>query len=176
MLQETGNSDCKPLPSLVICPPTLTGHWVYEVEKFVSKEYLKPLHYTGPPSERQRLVSGLCLLKYFRTLRSVLYAVQFLSRCYCFSFIILILKKCYVQNISFWKLLQSVQKLSAISKIIFSPKMVSCLNLKLESYWEHVEIAGVERLHRSFTAKVIFLSYKMTRPRKTFLMYCSKSY
>lgn len=60
MLQETGNSDCKPLPSLVICPPTLTGHWVYEVEKFVSKEYLKPLHYTGPPSERQRLVSGVC--------------------------------------------------------------------------------------------------------------------
>ena len=72
MLQETGNSDCKPLPSLVICPPTLTGHWVYEVEKFVSKEYLKPLHYTGPPSERQRLVSGVCFLKYFRTLRSVL--------------------------------------------------------------------------------------------------------
>lgn len=53
--KETGNSDCKPLPSLVICPPTLTGHWVYEVEKFVNKDFLKPLHYTGPPSERQRL-------------------------------------------------------------------------------------------------------------------------
>jgi len=53
--KETGNSDCKPLPSLVICPPTLTGHWVYEVEKFLSKDFLKPLHYTGPPSERQRL-------------------------------------------------------------------------------------------------------------------------
>ena len=54
--QETGSADCKPLPSLVICPPTLTGHWVYEVEKFVSKEFLKPLHYTGPPMERQRCV------------------------------------------------------------------------------------------------------------------------
>lgn len=53
--KETGNSDCKPLSSLVICPPTLTGHWVYEVEKFLSKDFLKPLHYTGPPSERQRL-------------------------------------------------------------------------------------------------------------------------
>ena len=53
--------------------------------------------------------------------------------------------------------------------------MVSCLNLKLESYWEHVEIAGVERRQRSFTAKVIFLSYKMTRPRKMFVIYCSKS-
>ncbi|KAL9957258.1 hypothetical protein ACROYT_G038872 [Oculina patagonica] len=53
--KETGNSDCKPLPSLVICPPTLTGHWVYEVEKFLNKDFLKPLHYTGPPAERQRL-------------------------------------------------------------------------------------------------------------------------
>ncbi|XP_075699357.1 TATA-binding protein-associated factor 172 isoform X1 [Rhinoderma darwinii] len=47
--------DCTPLPSLVICPPTLTGHWVDEVGKFCSKEYLNPLHYTGPPTERARL-------------------------------------------------------------------------------------------------------------------------
>lgn len=43
------------LPSIVICPPTLTGHWVDEVEKFVSNDHLSPLHYTGPPSERARL-------------------------------------------------------------------------------------------------------------------------
>ncbi|XP_031555940.1 TATA-binding protein-associated factor 172-like [Actinia tenebrosa] len=55
--KETANPDCKPLPSIVICPPTLTGHWVYEVEKFVTKDYLKPLHYTGSPIERQRLRS-----------------------------------------------------------------------------------------------------------------------
>ena len=60
--QETGNTDYEPLPSLVICPPTLTGHWVYEVEKFVNKDFLKPLLHTGPPSERQRLVLGLCLV------------------------------------------------------------------------------------------------------------------
>ena len=43
------------LPSIVICPPTLTGHWVDEVEKFVSPDHLNALHYTGPPSERARL-------------------------------------------------------------------------------------------------------------------------
>lgn len=43
------------LPSLVICPPTLTGHWVYEVNKFVSTEYLKPLHYVGFPNDREKL-------------------------------------------------------------------------------------------------------------------------
>lgn len=50
--KATGSVDCAPLPSLVICPPTLTGHWVYEVDKFLSREYLNPLQYAGPPSER----------------------------------------------------------------------------------------------------------------------------
>lgn len=49
----------KQLPSLVVCPPTLTGHWVFEVEKFVEPKYLKPLHYTGNPSERTRLKDKL---------------------------------------------------------------------------------------------------------------------
>ncbi|XP_073411973.1 TATA-binding protein-associated factor 172 [Dendrobates tinctorius] len=49
------SADCLPLPSLVVCPPTLTGHWVDEVGKFCSKEFLNPLHYTGPPTERARL-------------------------------------------------------------------------------------------------------------------------
>ncbi|KAK7039041.1 btaf1 RNA polymerase II, B-TFIID transcription factor-associated, 170kDa [Halocaridina rubra] len=41
--------------SLVVCPPTLTGHWVYEVNKFVPEKSLNPLHYTGPPMERYKL-------------------------------------------------------------------------------------------------------------------------
>ncbi|XP_032409207.1 TATA-binding protein-associated factor 172 [Xiphophorus hellerii] len=52
---KTKAADCSPLPSLVVCPPTLTGHWVDEVAKFCSKEFLNPLHYTGPPTERMRL-------------------------------------------------------------------------------------------------------------------------
>ncbi|CAH0564280.1 unnamed protein product [Brassicogethes aeneus] len=53
--RETRAPDCAPLPSLVVCPPTLTGHWVYEVEKFLSQKYLKPLQYNGSPTERERL-------------------------------------------------------------------------------------------------------------------------
>ncbi|XP_017290585.1 TATA-binding protein-associated factor 172 isoform X3 [Kryptolebias marmoratus] len=52
---KTKAADCSALPSLVVCPPTLTGHWVDEVAKFCTKEYLNPLHYTGPPTERMRL-------------------------------------------------------------------------------------------------------------------------
>lgn len=43
------------LPSLVICPPTLTGHWVFEITKFISDRYLRPLHYAGLPIERERM-------------------------------------------------------------------------------------------------------------------------
>lgn len=43
------------LPSLVICPPTLTGHWVYEVTKFLPNKFLNPLHYVGLPADRERL-------------------------------------------------------------------------------------------------------------------------
>ena len=53
--KETKSDDCKPLPSIAICPPTLTGHWVYEVQKFVDQKHLNPLHYTGPPTERAKL-------------------------------------------------------------------------------------------------------------------------
>lgn len=54
-VSSNSKSSSKQLPSLVICPPTLTGHWVFEVEKFVDSQYLRALHYTGNPSERNRL-------------------------------------------------------------------------------------------------------------------------
>ena len=52
---KNSSIEYNPLPSIVICPPTLTGHWLYEVDKFVSTQYLCPLHYTGPPNERIKL-------------------------------------------------------------------------------------------------------------------------
>lgn len=49
-----------PLPSLVICPPTLTGHWVYEVDKFLAQSsVLRPLHYYGFPVGREKLRSQI---------------------------------------------------------------------------------------------------------------------
>ncbi|XP_026686153.1 TATA-binding protein-associated factor 172 isoform X2 [Diaphorina citri] len=47
------------LPSLVVCPPTLTGHWMYEVLKFLPNKFLNPLQYAGPPHEREKLRSRM---------------------------------------------------------------------------------------------------------------------
>ena len=41
--------------SLVVCPPTLTGHWVHEISKFISADILKPLEYCGLLNERIKL-------------------------------------------------------------------------------------------------------------------------
>jgi len=30
-----GSPEYAPLPSLVVCPPTLVAHWAYEVEKYI---------------------------------------------------------------------------------------------------------------------------------------------
>ncbi|KAI1306108.1 TATA-binding protein-associated factor mot1 [Mortierella claussenii] len=52
-LVETGYPRYAHCPSLVVCPPTLTGHWHQEILQYTDN--LKPIMYTGGPSERKRL-------------------------------------------------------------------------------------------------------------------------
>lgn len=49
------NRNKKVPSSLVICPPTLTGHWVYEAEKFFQTKDLSVIQYAGNPNERDRI-------------------------------------------------------------------------------------------------------------------------
>lgn len=51
--KETQAQDAAPLPSLVVCPPTLTGHWVHEIRTYANN--LRPLLYSGLPAERTSL-------------------------------------------------------------------------------------------------------------------------
>ena len=44
-----------PLPSLVVCPPTLVGHWHHEIAKFLPDETLVSVPYVGAPAERKAL-------------------------------------------------------------------------------------------------------------------------
>ncbi|KAF5386822.1 hypothetical protein D9615_001620 [Tricholomella constricta] len=57
--EETKSPESIHLPSLIICPPTLTGHWYYEILKY--SENLRPVLYTGNARERTRLLSKLKL-------------------------------------------------------------------------------------------------------------------
>jgi len=51
--EETGSEEYKPSPSIVVCPPTLTGHWFQEIKQYTTN--IKPILYHGGPSERSRL-------------------------------------------------------------------------------------------------------------------------
>src|SRR5437588_4587603 len=49
----TGNPDLRRMPSLIICPPTLSGHWQQEIGQFAP--FLTAVCYVGSPAERARV-------------------------------------------------------------------------------------------------------------------------
>lgn len=49
--------DQRRLPSLVVCPPTLTGHWKQEIRQYAP--FLNAVAYAGPPAERAKVRSQL---------------------------------------------------------------------------------------------------------------------
>ncbi|KAJ1965072.1 TATA-binding protein-associated factor mot1 [Dipsacomyces acuminosporus] len=54
-------ADCMPLPSLVVCPPTLISHWEQEILHYT--ENLRPMCYAGPPAERRPLIPHIAANK-----------------------------------------------------------------------------------------------------------------
>lgn len=57
MYEQTKLPEYVHLPSLVVCPPTLVGHWFYEVKKFCPS--LSPMQYLGNPQVRKALRSEI---------------------------------------------------------------------------------------------------------------------
>lgn len=49
---KTGAVDARKMPSLIVCPPTLSGHWQQEIKTYAP--FLSCTAYVGPPSERGR--------------------------------------------------------------------------------------------------------------------------
>jgi TATA-binding protein-associated factor len=54
---KTGAVDSRRLPSLIVCPPTLSGHWQQEIKTYAP--FLTCTAYVGPPADRQRLRNQL---------------------------------------------------------------------------------------------------------------------
>lgn len=54
---KTGNPDMRRLPTLIVCPPTLSGHWQQEIKTYAP--FLSVTAYVGPPQERKALKDTL---------------------------------------------------------------------------------------------------------------------
>ncbi|CAK7218287.1 TATA-binding protein-associated factor mot1 [Sporothrix eucalyptigena] len=54
---KTGAPDVRRMPSLVVCPPTLSGHWAQEIRNYAP--FLSVAAYIGSPNERKALKDSL---------------------------------------------------------------------------------------------------------------------
>ncbi|KAJ2969331.1 hypothetical protein NQ176_g8719 [Zarea fungicola] len=54
---KTQAADVRRLPSLIVCPPTLSGHWQQEIKTYAP--FLSVTAYVGPPAERKLLKTKL---------------------------------------------------------------------------------------------------------------------
>ncbi|KAK5652542.1 hypothetical protein OQA88_10448 [Cercophora sp. LCS_1] len=54
---KTGALDVRRLPSLIVCPPTLSGHWQQEIKTYAP--FLSVTAYVGPPAERKAMKDQL---------------------------------------------------------------------------------------------------------------------
>ena len=54
---KTQAPEVRRLPSLIVCPPTLSGHWQQEIQQYAP--FLTSLAYVGPPDDRRKLRSRL---------------------------------------------------------------------------------------------------------------------
>ncbi|CZS93128.1 probable MOT1-transcriptional accessory protein [Rhynchosporium graminicola] len=54
---KTGSPDARRMPSLIVCPPTLSGHWQMEINTYAP--FLTCTAYVGPPADRARLQGQL---------------------------------------------------------------------------------------------------------------------
>jgi TATA-binding protein-associated factor len=54
---RTKAPDVRALPSLIVCPPTLSGHWQQEIKAYAP--FLSCQAYVGPPADRNKLRSRL---------------------------------------------------------------------------------------------------------------------
>ncbi|KAI5296995.1 TATA-binding protein-associated factor mot1 [Ascosphaera atra] len=55
--KKTQSTDSRKLPSLIICPPSLSGHWQQELKEYAP--FLTSVAYVGPPIERHKLKDRL---------------------------------------------------------------------------------------------------------------------
>ncbi|KAJ6606457.1 SNF2 superfamily chromatin remodeling protein [Mycena vulgaris] len=130
--EETKTPDTVHLPSLIVCPPTLTGHWYYEVLKYA--ENLRPVLYTGNARERTRLLSKLSthdvVITSYEVVRNDIAQLEALNWLYC------ILDEGHVIKNAKTKLTKAVKCIRAQHRLILSGTPIQNNVLELWSLFD----------------------------------------
>ncbi|KAF8894499.1 SNF2 chromatin remodeling protein [Infundibulicybe gibba] len=130
--KETKSPDCVHLPSLIVCPPTLTGHWYYEILKYADN--LRPVLYTGNARERGRLLPKLktydVVITSYEVVRNDIASLEDLHWLYC------ILDEGHVIKNAKTKLTKAVKAVRAQHRLILSGTPIQNNVLELWSLFD----------------------------------------
>ena len=130
--KETNSPDSVHLPSLIVCPPTLTGHWYYEILKYA--ENLKPVMYVGNARDRQRIAAKLnsydVVITSYEVVRNDIAQLEPVDWHYC------ILDEGHVIKNARTKLTKSVKRVRAHHRLILSGTPIQNHVLELWSLFD----------------------------------------
>ncbi|EGN96198.1 hypothetical protein SERLA73DRAFT_170610 [Serpula lacrymans var. lacrymans S7.3] len=130
--KETKSPDAVHLPSLIVCPPTLTGHWYYEILKYADN--LRPILYTGNSRERSRILSKLAkhdvVITSYEVVRNDIASLEGLNWLYC------ILDEGHVIKNAKTKLTKAVKCIRAQHRLILSGTPIQNNVLELWSLFD----------------------------------------
>eukprot|EP00898_Chlorokybus_atmophyticus_P005845 jgi/Chlat1/6261/Chrsp44S05775 len=130
---ETQRPDSKPLPSLVVCPPTLVAHWELELQKFCG-DVIKPLQYVGPLAERvslrKRFKHYNVVVTSYEVLRNDIDVLFDMAWSYC------VLDEGHIIKNSKAKITQAVKRVRAEHRLILSGTPVQNHVLELWSLFD----------------------------------------
>lgn len=154
--KETQSREFRKLPSLIVCPPSVTGHWEQELNQY--SPFLKVLVYSGNPSLRLTLRSKFLENDIIVTSYDVCRNdVDFLSGHdynYC------VLDEGHIIKNSASKLTKSVKKLNAEHRLILSGTPIQNNVLELWSLFDFLMpgFLGTEKVFNDKFAKPIAAS------------------
>jgi TATA-binding protein-associated factor len=120
------------LPSLIICPPTLTGHWYHEILKYAPS--LKPLLYTGPTRDRRKHIPSIkrhdVVITSYDVIRNDINELSVTNWLYC------ILDEGHIIKNAKTKLTQAVKQVQSQHRLILSGTPIQNNVLELWSLFD----------------------------------------
>lgn len=152
----TGNPDLRRMPSLIICPPTLSGHWQQEIGQFAP--FLTALCYVGSPAERARVRGQLgttdIVITSYDICRNDVENIGGFNWNYC------VLDEGHIIKNSKAKLTQAVKRIRANHRLILSGTPIQNNVLELWSLFDFLMpgFLGTEKVFLDRFAKPIAAS------------------
>ncbi|ODV83735.1 hypothetical protein CANARDRAFT_202541 [[Candida] arabinofermentans NRRL YB-2248] len=153
---KTASSESRKLPSLIVCPPSLTGHWEQEFDQYAP--FLNVLVYAGSPSIRASLRPKLdkvdVVVTSYDVVRNDIEHVGSVDYNYC------VLDEGHIIKNGNTKLTKSVKRIRAEHRLILSGTPIQNNVLELWSLFDFLMpgFLGTEKIFNEKFAKPIALS------------------